>query len=211
MRQAVHRATTPSVRAHFLLLWSRNTLLTAGVLILGYCGYVLLDARLYQASETRNFQEQIKDSTPIPASDGSVREASFHPDAGKPLGEIELTRVGVTAIILEGTDDRTLRRAVGHVPGTPLPGQPGNVAIAGHRDTFFRALRNVRQDDEITLMTLQGSYRYRVDSISVVGPEATQVLDNTGGDFLTLVTCFPFYYVGPAPRRFIVRAQRISQ
>jgi sortase A len=211
MRQAVHRATTRSVRTHYLLRWSRNTLLTAGVLILGYCGYVLLDARLYQASETRNFQEQIKDSTPIPASDGSVREASFHPDAGKPLGEIELTRVGVTAMILEGTDDRTLRRAVGHVPGTPLPGQPGNVAIAGHRDTFFRALRNVRQDDEITLMTLQGSYRYRVDSISVVGPEATQVLDNTGGDFLTLVTCFPFYYVGPAPRRFIVRAQRISQ
>jgi sortase A len=211
MRQALHQATTRSVRTHYLLRWCRNTLLTAGVLILGYCGYVLLDARLYQASETRNFQEQIKDSTPIPASDGSVREASFHPDAGKPLGEIELTRVGVTAMILEGTDDRTLRRAVGHVPGTPLPGQPGNVAIAGHRDTFFRALRNVRQNDEITLMTLQGSYRYRVDSISVVGPEATQVLDNTGGDFLTLVTCFPFYYVGPAPRRFIVRAQRISQ
>jgi sortase A len=211
MRRALHQATTRSVRTHYLLRWSRNTLLTAGVLILGYCGYVLLDARLYQASETRNFQEQIKDSTPIPASDGNVREASFHPDAGKPLGEIELTRVGVTAMILEGTDDRTLRRAVGHVPGTPLPGQPGNVAIAGHRDTFFRALRNVRQNDEITLMTLRGSYRYRVDSISVVGPEATQVLDNTGGDFLTLVTCFPFYYVGPAPRRFIVRAQRISQ
>lgn len=114
-------------------------------------------------------------------------------------------------MILEGTDDRTLRRAVGHIPGTPLPGQPGNVAIAGHRDTFFRALRNVRKDDEITLMTLEGSYRYRVDSISVVGPEDTQVLDNSGSDILTLVTCYPFYFVGPAPRRFIVRAQRISQ
>ncbi len=211
MRSGSPSGNSRSVRTHYLLRWSRNTLLTAGVLILGYCGYVLLDARLYQASETRNFEEQIKGSAPILASDVSLREASFLPDAGKPLGEIELTRVGVTAMILEGTDDRTLRRAVGHVPGTPLPGQPGNVAIAGHRDTFFRALRNVRQDDEITLMTLQGSYRYRVDSISVVGPEATQVLDNTGGDFLTLVTCFPFYYVGPAPRRFIVRAQRISQ
>ena len=127
------------------------------------------------------------------------------------MGEIELTRIGVTAIILEGTDERTLRRAVGHIPGTPLPGQPGNVAIAGHRDTFFRALRHVRQDDEIALMTLGGSYRYRVESISVVGPKDTQVLDNSGGDILTLVTCYPFSFVGPAPRRFIVRAQRTSQ
>ena len=125
------------------------------------------------------------------------------------MGQIELTRIGVTAMILEGTDDRTLRRAVGHIPGTSLPGQPGNVAIAGHRDTFFRALRNVRADDEITLMTLEGSYRYRVDSIKVVEPEDTQVLNNSGTDILTLVTCYPFYFVGPAPRRFIVRAQRI--
>ena len=92
-----------------------------------------------------------------------------------------------------------------------MPGQSGNVAIAGHRDTFFRALRNVRQDDEINLMTLDGSYRYRVDSISVAGPDDTQVLDNSGGDILTLVTCYPFYFVGPAPRRFIVRAHRTSQ
>jgi sortase A len=180
-------------------------------MILGYCGFVLLDAKLYQAHETRQFQQQIKDFKPAIASEGSVHEVSFHPLTGKPLGEIELTRIGVTAMILEGTDDRTLRRAVGHIPGTPLPGQPGNVAIAGHRDTFFRALRDVRQDDEITLMTLEGSYRYRVDSISVVGPEDTQVLNNSGGDILTLVTCYPFYFVGPAPRRFIVRAQRISQ
>jgi sortase A len=181
------------------------------VLILGYCGFVLLDARVYQADETRQFQQQIKDFKPVIISKGRVQDVSFHPLTGKPLGEIELTRIGVTAMILEGTDDRTLQRAVGHIPGTPLPGQPGNVAIAGHRDTFFRALRNVRQDDEITLMTLEGSYRYRVDSIKVVGPKDTQVLDNSGADILTLVTCYPFYFVGPAPRRFIVRAQRISQ
>jgi len=194
-----------------MLRWSRNVFLIVGVLILGYCGFVLLDARVYQADEARQFQQQIKDFKPAIASEGSFHEVSFRPLTGKPLGEIELTRIGVTAMILEGTDDRTLRRAVGHIPGTSLPGEPGNVAIAGHRDTFFRALRNVRQDDQITLMTLEGSYRYRVDSIKVVGPEDTQVLDNSGGDILTLVTCFPFYFVGPAPRRFIVRAQRISQ
>ena len=211
MRCTFHRRISPSTRTHSVLRWSRNVFLAVGVLILGYCGFVLLDAKVYQADEIRHFQEQIKDFKPAIPSKGRVREASFHPSTGKTLGEIELTRIGVTAMILEGTDDRTLRRAVGHIPGTPLPGQPGNVAIAGHRDTFFRALRDVRQDDEITLMTLDGSYRYRVDSISVVGPEDTQVLDNSGGDILTLVTCYPFYFVGPAPRRFIVRAQRISQ
>jgi sortase A len=112
-------------------------------------------------------------------------------------------------MILEGTDEQTLRRAVGHFPGTALPGQPGNVAIAGHRDTFFRALRNVRHDDEITLTTLNGSYSYLVDSAQVVAPEDTQVLDDSGGKVLTLVTCYPFYFVGPAPKRFIVRAHRI--
>lgn len=200
-----------STRTHSALRWSRNVFLSVGVLILGYCGFVLVDAKVYQTDEIRHFQEQVKDFKPAIARKGSVHEVSFHPLTGKPLGEIELTRIGVTAMILEGTDDRTLRRSVGHIPGTPMPGQPGNVAIAGHRDTFFRALRNVRQDDEITLMTLEGSYRYRVDSIKVVGPEDTQVLDNSGSDTLTLVTCYPFYFVGPAPRRFIVRAQRISQ
>jgi sortase A len=211
MRCTLNRRISPSTRAHSLLRWSRNVFLAVGVLILGYCGFVLLDAKIYQANETRHFQQQIKEFKPAVTSKGRVQEASFHPSTGKTLGEIELTRIGVTAMILEGTDDRTLRRAVGHIPGTPLPGQPGNVAIAGHRDTFFRALRNVRQNDEINLMTLDGSYRYRVDSISVVGPEDIQVLDNSSGDILTLVTCYPFYFVGPAPRRFIVRAQRISQ
>jgi sortase A len=112
-------------------------------------------------------------------------------------------------MILEGTDGRTLRRAVGHIPGTPLPGQRGKVAITGHRDTFFRVLRNVQHDDEITLTTLDGTYRYLVDSTQVVAPEDTKVLDNSGDTILTLVTCYPFYFVGPAPKRFIVRAHKI--
>jgi sortase A len=211
MRYTIKRKALPSTRTHFILRWSRNVFLIVGALILGYCGFVLLDAKLYQAYEIRHFQERIENFKSATPSKGRVQDASFHSSTGEALGEIELMRIGVTAMILEGTDERTLRRAVGHIPGTPLPGQPGNVAIAGHRDTFFRALRNVRQDDEITLMTLGGSYRYRVDSITVVGPYDTQVLDSSDGDMLTLVTCYPFYFVGPAPRRFIVRAQRISQ
>jgi sortase A len=211
MRRPIKIKVSSSRRAHFILRWSRNIFLVVGVVILGYCGYVLLDTKLYQAYETRHFQEQMKDFKPAIPGQGHIHDVSFHSPGGEPLGEIELTRIGVSAMILEGTDNRTLRRAAGHISGTALPGQPGNVGIAGHRDTFFRALRNVRQDDEITLMTLDGSYRYRVDSIKVVGPEDTQVLDNSGEDILTLVTCYPFYFVGPAPRRFIVRAQRISQ
>jgi sortase A len=211
MRDSYHRRISPATRTHYILKWSRNLFLVVGVLILGYCGFVLLNAKLYQTHETRRFQQQIRDFKRDTSSEGAVHKVSFHLFAGKTLGEIELTRIGITAMVLEGTDERTLRRAVGHIPGTPLPGQSGNVAIAGHRDTFFRALRNVRQDDEITLMTLEGSFRYRVDSISVVGPEDIRVLDNTGGDILTLVTCYPFDFVGPAPGRFIVRAQRISK
>jgi sortase A len=124
------------------------------------------------------------------------------------LGRIEISSIGVVAMIMEGTDGRTLRHAVGHIPGTALPGQQGNVALAGHRDTFFRGLRNINKDDEITLTTLHGSYRYRVDSTQVVEPRDTEVLDATTDNILTLVTCYPFYFVGPAPKRFIVRAHR---
>jgi sortase A len=103
----------------------------------------------------------------------------------------------------------TLRRAVGHFPGTALPGQQGNVAIAGHRDTFFRALRNICKENEITLTTLNGSYRYRVDSTKVVEPENTEVLDDSDDAILTLATCYPFDFMGSAPKRFVVRAHRI--
>jgi sortase A len=104
-----------------------------------------------------------------------------------------------------------LQRAVGHIRGTPLPGQRGNVALAGHRDTFFRGLRDIRVNDEITLTTLSGSYRYRVDSTKVVKPEETEVLEDDGDDILTLVTCYPFNFVGSAPSRFIVRARRVLE
>jgi len=180
-----------------------------GVLLLGYCGYVLLDTKLYQDDQALHFQQEREDLRAVTAGQPGVHELAFHPAAVGVLGEIEIARIGVSAMIMEGTDSRTLRRAVGHVQGTPLPGELGNVAIAGHRDTFFRALRNVRQGDEITLKTLDGSYLYRVESTQVVKPDDTQVLDSSTDQILTLVTCYPFYYVGPAPKRFIVRAERI--
>lgn len=123
------------------------------------------------------------------------------------VGRLEIPRLGLSAIVTEGIDDRNLRRALGHIPGTALPGEDGNVGIAGHRDTFFRKLQAIRRDDTITLTTVHGSYRYIVKSILVVDPDYTSVLRSSAGRDLTLVTCFPFRYVGSAPRRFVVQAE----
>ena len=203
------------------LRWSRHLFFIIGILALGYVGFVLADAKLYQAYQNRRFPRDV-DALKLPvnsgepgtslnlAEGGRTNDKSLHMRSreGYPLGRIEIDAIGLQVMILEGTGDETLSRAVGHIPGTALPGQVGNVAIAGHRDTFFRPLRNIQPDDEITLTTLNGSYRYRVDSTRVVEPEDIEVLDGSNDAILTLVTCYPFYFVGSAPQRFIVRAHR---
>jgi sortase A len=190
-----------------------------GVALLGVVGYALLDAKRFQERENRRLDQAMKPSAevsakallPVWAAKSSVSDEVQHVNValGSAVGRIEISRIGIDVIVTEGTDGKSLRRGVGHVTGTALPGEPGNVAIAGHRDTFFRALRNVRQDDEVTLTTLDGSYRYQVDWVKVVGDEANEVLSDSDNSILTLVTCYPFYFVGPAPKRFIVRAHKL--
>ena len=109
--------------------------------------------------------------------------------------------------MLPGTDDRTLDRGAGHIEDTPFPGELGNIGIAGHRDTVFRPLRNVKAGDELTLTTADRIFTYRVSATSIVNPEDVSVLDPTPRQTLTLVTCYPFTYIGAAPKRFIVRAE----
>jgi sortase A len=193
-------------RTNPVLRWSGNVFLIIGLLALSYVGFALLDARLYQTEQARRFERVLKE-TNLARAESPVVAVS----AGSPLGRIEISSVGLTAMVLEGADEGTLRRAVGRIPGTSLPGQRGNVALAGHRDTFFRGLRKIRVNDEITLTTLSGIYRYRVDSTKVVKPEETEVLEADGDDILTLVTCYPFNFVGSAPMRFIVRAHRVLE
>jgi sortase A len=135
------------------------------------------------------------------------------PVAPKPLavlGRLEIPRLHMDLMVREGVTDQALRNAVGHVPSTALPGQIGNVALAAHRDTFFRPLRNIRKGDVITVDTLHGRYRYAVKSIQIVWPSDTQVLNASNQPELTLITCYPFYYVGSAPRRFIVQAMQLG-
>jgi sortase A len=128
--------------------------------------------------------------------------------APPPLAILRIPKIRLAVPVLRGTDDVTLNRAVGHIDDTALPGMDGNAGIAGHRDGFFRGLKDIGPADVIELETLGGKEVYRVERIWVVDPEEVSVLDPTPARSLTLVTCYPFYRVGPAPQRYIVRAVR---
>ena len=130
---------------------------------------------------------------------------------GDLIGRIKIPRIDVSALVLHGVGSRTLRRGVGHIPGTALPTVEGNVGLAGHRDSFFRGLKDIRKNDTIELTTLEGTFEYEVEWIKIVRPKDTHVLEGEGGAELTLVTCYPFYYVGSAPKRYIVRARRVGE
>jgi sortase A len=187
----------------------------AAVLMLGYCGFVLADTWMFQNRERQLLDHLLHDRH---AANGGALQIADPASPKDPLpalthgmiGRIDIPRLGVSVMIIEGTSGHTLRRAVGHISGTALPGQPGNVGLSGHRDTFFRPLRNIQTNDIITLTTLFGEYRYRVVSTRIVGPSNVAVLDPGANEMLTLVTCYPFYFVGSAPNRFIVRAERVT-
>jgi sortase A len=166
---------------------------------LGYATYVVVDARAYQAIEESRFSNAAPTQGLRTVAEGDV------------IGEMTIPRLGLKTIVVEGQSAKVLRRAIGHLPETALPGAPGNVALAGHRDGFFRPLRDIRLGDAIALETFDGEFVYRVESTEVVSPSDVQVLEPSRENSLTLVTCYPFYYVGAAPMRFIVRAKQIGR
>jgi sortase A len=215
------------------LRWVERALLLVAVLCLGYWGYAWLDSAYVQyrdnqildaapdsnaaaspAPETSPGGTAASGTDPLtgfqspPAEGGPAQPAA---NEGSLVGRVEIPRLGVSAIVLEGVDAKTLRRGVGHIPDTPLPGGAGNVGLAAHRDSFFRALKDIRKNDIIKVKTREGgTFRYRVEWTDIVKPEDTDVLDDDGAaPELTLVTCYPFFYVGSAPNRFIVRARQI--
>jgi len=198
-----------------MLRWSQLGFFVCATALLGYCAFVLVDTRAFQYRESCKLERLLEGHRALGGASLEAKllrppEIPKAPAMSGLIGRIEIARLGLSVIIIEGDDGKTLRRAAGHVPGTALPGQPGNVGITGHRDTFFRPLRNIQLDDVITLTTLQGEYRYRVVSTKIVSPEDVAVLDRIDGEILTLVTCHPFYFVGAAPNRFIVRAERLK-
>jgi sortase A len=226
-------------RAKTLLRWTQRLLLLSGLLLIGTWGWFYAEATVFQAyqgwrlgqlvkhrpAELKTLVEsrlakigiEVTSGSPPPAAvPAPTKSLPPSPQPPPPLvegtliGRVEIPRLALSAVVLEGDSNQVLRKAAGHIPGTALPGRAGNVAIAGHRDTFFRALRNVRKDDVIALETIASTYHYRVDSTDIVAPKDIRVLKPSDQPSLTLVTCYPFSYVGSAPERYIVHARQIE-
>jgi sortase A len=187
-----------------VLLW------IAGFVALGYCALVKVDASITQArmaASLKQAREAMTKNAPSAAAPEHLTRAN---NAGAPangaVGRLEIPRIGISVMVLEGAGSRSLRLGAGHIQGTAEPGQAGNVALAGHRDTFFRPLRQIRINDQISMDTGTQTLHYRVTSTEVVDPHDIAVLKSHDRNELTLVTCYPFSYIGPAPKRYIVHA-----
>ena len=174
-------------------------LLAVGVVALGYVGYVCADSKQFQVVEKEKFTQAVVSHQPTILREGDV------------IGEIFVPRLGLDAMVVQGDSSSNLRKAVAHISKSALPGEWGNVALAGHRDTFFRPLQDIRAGDEIRFKTSGGAFEYRVQSIEIVGPRDTRVLEPSSGRDLTLITCYPFSFVGRAPDRFVVRAREVAR
>lgn len=206
----------PNKTVSKLLTGAERLLWIAGLCLLGWVGYVELDTYVYQLRATESLSAERVDAvsratpgtTMAPAAPN--REPAPVLAIGDPVGKIEIPRIGLSAAVAEGASNSVLRHAVGHLPDTPLPGFGGNVAIAGHRDRQFRPLRDIGPGDEILVTTPERTLTYRVEWTRVTDPSDVTVLAPTSTPSLTLITCHPFYFVGHAPDRFIVRARRVT-
>ena len=199
-----------TARKPWVLRAAYHVFLAAGIAALSYAGYALLDRYWYQSVESTKFERVIANPEPVSEkAEPSPVEAVAIAD-GDVIGEIDIPRLRMKAIVAQGDSEKILRHAVGHLPKTALPGEAGNIALAGHRDGLFRPLRNIRQGDLITLRIRDRAFQYEVEWTEVVPPTTVQVIQPTSEPALTLVTCFPFYYVGAAPQRFIVRARKVE-
>ena len=176
------------------------------VVTLGAFVWERAEAQLYQSHFDRVFSEAL--AARPPDATAAVRSAASRP--GEPLGRVEIPSIDLSVIYVEGVDRQALRRAVGHIPGTAIPGGSGNVGLSAHRDTFFRRLGEIEVGDTIRVVTLERTYEYRVEATRIVNPDESIVLRDVGRPVLTLVTCYPFWYLGPAPKRFIVHAGLVS-
>jgi sortase A len=180
------------------LMWGFYFFLALGLIAAGYAGYVIAEAESYQAIELLKFTVK----PPL--------TARHIPAIGEVIGQIEIPRLGLQAIIAQGDTGEVLRHAVGHIPETSLPGEFGNVGLAGHRDRLFRRLRAVQPGDIVILKTPSETFHFQVETTSVVPPTDVGVLRSSNRRELTLITCFPFDFVGSAPDRFVVHARELT-
>jgi sortase A len=210
-----HRHDRP-VRSGAVLRWAERLLVTAGAAMLAWWALLVADAELSQRAARQSLEAAWRSSRSVSLEQPRGEDAAPAPAAapagleGSAIATLSIPRVHLSAVVLHGSDSRTLRRGPGHLENTALPGDSGNVVIAGHRDSFFRPLRHVEVGDDIFLDTPHGRSHYRVTSLQVVRPSDVSVLAPTDAATLTLITCYPFWVLGNAPDRFVVRAARLT-
>jgi sortase A len=191
------------MRANFRTLLS-SLLIAGGGFLLFLGGRDFVESRVGQSEAARAFHRNTTRRAPA----GRRRiPPPLRPHIGDTLAKLAIPRLNTELYVVEGDDATELRRGPGHLPGTALPGAHGNCIIAGHRDTHFRVLKDIRAGDDIVLETTHGKFLYRVESTRVILPTNTGPLHPTSDAVLNLITCYPFYYVGSAPKRFIVEAR----
>lgn len=229
VRVSVHQ---PSVGSGIRrpVLWLSNLLLLGGIFALLAGAWALLDGKLYQSVQKRQLEEVVVEGVdrgaanpaaapqpvqpPLPGPGFllSVLRKSVLPNSVLPqrdplaIGELAVPRLGLDVVMREGVDDASLRKAVGHLPSSAFPGELGNAVLLGHRDTFFRPLRDITRGDTIRVITGGRRFVYRVESVQVTEPDWPGAVEKTREPVITLITCFPFEYIGSAPRRLVVRA-----
>jgi sortase A len=209
-----HPPTLASAFGRGGLLVLERLLAVVGVLLLGLYAAACAELGATQRAAGRSFDRALATRLALEQHDqsewapGRVQRFEIaRQDPVTPLGRLEIPDAGVSVMILDGTGDSVLDRAVGRIEGTARLGEVGNLGIAGHRDGIFRGLRHLEVGDSLTLTSLDGVSHYLVDTLRVVAPRDVEVLDPTPHKSLTLVTCYPFYFVGDAPERFIVHAR----
>ena len=205
--------------------WLERVLIAVGVVCLGYYGYKSAEAREFQRQQSAAFESLLAPVAPpaptaAPSAPGALRAPSAPSAPGTPsalaLGSsvvalLDIPRLELSTPVLSGDDAATLDIAAGHLPDTPQPWESGNSAIAAHRDGLFRPLRNIRVGDEVRVRTLEGEFTYRVRETKIVLPTDLSVLAPSDKPMLTLITCYPFNFIGNAPKRFIVHADRVAE
>jgi sortase A len=189
-----------------------RVLVLTGALAFACWGYLMLHQIWFQRAANRVLQQRIAKASASPQQDAPQPHAAAMPlRHGEIIGRLEIPRVNISVIVLEGSDSSVLDVAAGHIRGTALPGATGNVGIAAHRDTFFRSVQKIRPNDRLSFKTPVGIFEYGVVGTEVVEPKDIAVLRETADAELTLVTCYPFNYIGAAPKRFIVHARQLNR
>lgn len=202
----------PSLEIRRRLMLLQRIFFTLAIALSIIFGGGVLRAALYHVLDNRAFEKEIGAATL--AGEPRPQLAGLAPLASRtgPIAKLEIPRIGLSVIVLDGTDEWTLNRGVGHIAGTSYPGSNGNIGIAGHRDGYFRGLRKVQPRDEILLTSPDGAVaRYLVEDARIVAPDNVTVLARRTAPSITLVTCYPFSYIGSAPKRYVLTASKVAE